>query len=1156
MHCRRRIRLAAVCTCFVMMICSAVAQTAKGSISGTVVDSAGASVNHAAVTALALETGYVQTTTTNASGVYIFPLLALGKYELKISAPGFESVTQTGIQLSTGATVTLNFSMHVGAQQTTVAVKASAVQLLDAETPTLHDTLDNVQVQELPVQTRDIMSLVRVLPGVVPTQPSTAIGADGNRDYFDNGFAINGSRTSSNELLINGVPDTIGDFNGIALEPPMTAVNEFQVVTGAVSAEYGRTSGGVVSMTTLSGTNVYHGSLYGYFQNSVLNANGWQNNHNHVKRASAGRGQFGATFGGPVYIPHLYNGRNKTFFFFNYEGMRERSPYDPGLMTVPTAAERTGDFSALPFTIYDPTTTQCADPSCTSYTRTAFSGNKIPDTRIDPVAAAATKYYPLPNVSGANYIDNYIFGGVNPIHINTYDVRIDENVSSKHNLFAQYAASKHVNTTPDYLGTGASSGRTIYDTFHYFVFGDDYSILPTLVNDFRLGYVRAHPNQVPISYGFDPGKLGFPGYLSQFATVLQFPNIGVGDNHLGMAQLGGEGYNNQPRDTISLNEGVIYLHGNHEIHLGTGLRLYRFMPFQTISPTGNFSFSGVYTQANPLKSDTTSGIGMATFLLGAMSPGSYDEYITPLTIFHRYFAFYGQDTWKVTSKLTVDYGLRWERESGTEEARNRITYFDPSAASPLNGQVPGMNLQGTLEFAGGTNPRTIWDTPFTGFGPRIGVAYAINSQTVVRAGFSIFYLPLSLEANTAQGFNEQDDIDQPSPITPSVFLQNPFPGGLAKPTGRAAGTSVDLGQPIYAQLRNISYPNNQMWNVSVQRAIGQTLMVEADYVGSRGRHLPLNGLSLSQVPDSYLSLGSALAKQVANPFHGVIHSGPLSAPNITQGALYTKYPQYNGVISNRPNLGDSWYESMQLQVVKRYSRGLSLQASYTWSKTLDIGGVGNGAAFTDPTAIQDVYNLKAEKALSDQDVPNALLASGVYDLPVGRGRGFGANLSGWENAILGGWQAAGTWIWQGGRPFTLAAPNNNIGFFNPTERPNLVPGVDPNLGLSAAHKRVRQGLSWFNTAAFSVPAPYTYGNMGRKNGGLRDDSYKDVDFSIHKSFLLTQRATMQFRAEAFNALEQTVFSNPNTSVASSLFGIVLTQANTPRVYQFAINTSF
>ena len=1137
-------------------------QIVKGSITGVVTDPSGAIVSGATVTALAPATGFHQVAKSNASGVYTFPLLNPGTYDVTATANGFQAKRTTGVVLGVSGAVTVNFGLQLGSQQSETTVSASTLQLLNTEQASVDTTLENVQVQELPVQDRDVMALVRVLPGVVPTSIGTSIGSVGNRNFFDNNFAINGSRTSSNEVLLDGVPDTVGDFNGVALIPPMGSVNEFKLVTGDVSSAYGRTSGGVISMTTKGGTNQYHGEVYEYLQNSALNAQSWTLNRLGVHKEVTNRHHYGFSVGGPVEIPHVYNGHDRTFFFFDYEGRREKNPLSLAPMTVPTLAERQGDFSGImnaagqPITIYDPMTTACsskdANGNCV-YTRQPFANNVIPQNRMDPVALAILNYYPKPNLAGAGATNNYAYSGNSRLTKNLYDIRIDENWSTKQSIFGRYTAEKHDSSTPDILGTGASSGRNIFDTFHNFVFGDTYSITPTLISDLRVGYARARANQVPVSYGFDPTKLGFPSYMRDKATVLQFPNIAVGGNQ-SMVSLGGQGYNNQPRDTESFSESLVKIWGNHTLNFGTEGRLYRFMPFQTISPTGSFSFGDSYTQANPLKGDNVSGLGLASFLLGAVN--GYDEFQSPLTLFHHYFADYVQDHWKVTSKLTLDMGLRWELETGTAEAHDRLTYFLPNVPSPLNVQVNGKQVMGALAFTGQGNPRTEWDANKTNFSPRLGFAYAVNDRTTVRGGYGIFFLPTSLEGVGALGVNVSDSVPQPNALIPQTFLSNPFPNGLQGPTGRSAGAATSIGQSLSAILRKNPSPYNQMWDVGVQRVLGQNLMVEADYVGSHGVHLPMNGLTMNQLNSSYLADGSALVKQVDNPFYGMITSGPLAGKTVAQSVLYEPFPQYSSISWFRPDIGASWYQSLQMKVVKRYSGGVSLQATYNWSKTMDLGGVGNGSAFFDATSVQNAYDLAAEKALSDQDVPNALQTSFVYDLPFGHGRHFASSISGLGESLIGGWQMSGLWIWQGGRPLTISARNNNQGIGNRTERANLVSGVNPSVGLGQSQQNARNGGTWFNPAAFAQPGPYSFGDMSRTISQLRGDTYKNVDLGVHKRFHLSERTSAEFRAEAFNLFNQVVFSSPVTSLSSINLGKVYGQANQPRVVQFALRLMF
>jgi hypothetical protein len=510
------------------------------------------------------------------------------------------------------------------------------------------------------------------------------------------------------------------------------------------------------------------------------------------------------------------------------------------------------------------------------------------------------------------------------------------------------------------------------------------------------------------------------------------------------------------------------------------------------------------------------------------------------------------DTWKVTPKLTVNAGLRWEHETGTEENKDRLTYFDPNMDSPLNGKVAGLTLKGALQFTGDGHPRTILDMPFTAFQPRVGLVYALNDKTVFRLGYGILALPISLETTSAQGFNTTNTVPQSSSVFVSTYLSNPFPSGLTAPQGKSQGASTALGQGITAVLRDAAYPYNQIWTASVQRVIAQNWMVEAAYMGSHGIHLPMSLLSLSQLDDSYLASGSLLAKSVSNPFYGFLPTGTLSGKTVTQGYLYQKYPQYSSTTWTRPNIGASWYESFQVKVNKRLSHGISMQASYNWSKTLDLGGVGNGASYTDTTTIQNVNNLKDEKALSNQDIPNALMLTGVANLPFGHGGIIGSSWHGWKDLLAGGWQATGGWRWQGGRPFPIAATNSNVGFFNPRERPNLV--GNPHYDLSKSRKNVEKGSSWFNKDAFAQPTSYTYGNMPRNMGNLRTDTFRNIDLSLHKNFPVYSHLTGQFRAEAFNLPNQVVFGTPDSTLANAktTFGTITASANKPRTVQFAL----
>ncbi|MGH9397620.1 MAG: carboxypeptidase regulatory-like domain-containing protein [Terriglobia bacterium] len=1142
------------------------AQTSTASVTGVVTDSQGNAIAGATVTATNTKTGISNKAETSASGVYTIPLLPPSHYTVRAAQTGFAPTEQNGIQLEVNQVATINFLLKVGAVQQTVTVQASAQPLLTTQSGTGH-VLEEVQIQNLPLQDRDVFTFVNLMPGVVQV---AKVGSVGNRNYFDSVFSVNGGRASTNEVLLDGVPDTIGDFNGIAIVPPLGSVQEFKLQEGDYGAEYGRSGGGIVNLVTRSGGNQLHGELYEYFQNSALNANGWQANETHSRKVVNQRNHFGGDIGGPVVIPHLYNGKNRTFFFFDYEGRRQGDPFSL-ITSVPTAAERMGNFSGLvnakgkPVTIYNPLSSTPVPGQPGQDSRTAFAGNSIPQTMFDPVAAKIINYWPQPNLPGdSTGSNNYGFSGKTSLREDIFDVRIDHQISQRNQIFGRISYEKRQSVQDNYLGTVASSARRIIDNFRNVVLGDTFTISPTLINDVRLGYTRAHANQKPFSTGFDPTTLGFPSFIKDRSNLLVFPDVAVSGN-TDLTELGARGFNDQPRNTAAVFESLVKVHGSHTFKMGFDYELLNFNPFQIFSSVGTYGFDGSATTgplALPSGQGTTltSGAGFADFLLGDYSGATY-EFQSPITIFHRYYAAYFQDDWKATRKLTLNLGIRWALETGTQEKYNRLTYFDFNAPNPLasNPQVAAAfpNLRGLLSFTGHGNPETEWNSPTHNFAPRVGLAYMINDKTVFRGGYGIFYLPLSLEPTGALGINRDIDSSQPDPYTPSLSFSNPFGGSLPAILGSSEGALTNIGLGIQAITRDLAPAYNQQWDVALQRSLPKNFVVQAAYVGSHGVHLPMEGLAVNQAPPSAMGLGSALNKKVANPFHGVITdpNSNLSDPTVTQLQLLRPFPEYSSVNWFRPDVGASNYQALQLTAEHRFSGGLSFQSSYTVSKSLDLGGEGNGAAFFDPTSVQNVYDMAAEKSLSDQDIPQRFVASAVYYLPYGRGRRFGSHASGVVDAILGGWQVSGIQVVQSGTPITLVA-NNVAGVGNSRERPNVVPGIDPHISTGQAEANVRNGLPWFNTAAFSIPARFTFGNASRTIGQIRTDRYKNTDFTLAKVFSLNERFKLRFEGEFFNLFNQTVFSGPSTNVNSPTFGKVFGQSNEPRLIQFALNLSF
>jgi hypothetical protein len=662
-------------------------------------------------------------------------------------------------------------------------------------------TLETKLIEQYPLPQRDVMGLVRSLPGIIA---GGQVGdARGGRNVFDSTFSVAGGRSSTNEVLLDGAANTIGDFNGVVVVPPQDSVQEFRVETSSYSAEFGRSGGGTVNIVTKSGTNRYHGGLHYYHQNNWLNANSFGNNRLGRRsdnptlavapRPIVRRHQYGGTFGGPVRIPRLYDGKDKTFYFASFEGRRERDP-SQGEFSVPTALELQGDFSRTVaivggqpqlIQIFDPWTSRLESGR---YIRQPFAGNAVPAARFNAITQDVLRLYPKPNRPGHPVTgrQNYWFQDTIKYSRDVFTGRVDHNFSERHRLFGRVSRQESLTAMPSRLVRFTDTLNT-YDKFYNAGLDDTYSLTNRLISVFRYSVARFAASLVPNgTLGYDPTQLGFPNYIRDSANVLIAPNI-----TFGFVDFGDRAYNRQPRDTQGIQEQLLWARGRHNVRTGGEYRLYRFYPYQVFNPTGSYSFGQGMTQRDALAAATpTQGFGLASFLLGAGS-FSYSR-LNPLTVAHHYVSAYFQDDWKITSRLTLNLGLRWETETGTTEAHNRLTFFDPQFAAPLN-----VAPKGALLFAGGANPRSIREANLRDFGPRLGAAYRLGSRMSLRAGYGIFYLPLGLESDvvtTPFNFSVSSDVYN-SDYTPKTTLADPFPLGIVTPASarRVTDGSYRLG---------------------------------------------------------------------------------------------------------------------------------------------------------------------------------------------------------------------------------------------------------------------------------------------------------------------------------------------------------------------------
>jgi hypothetical protein len=1158
-----------------LLAASLIAQTSNGRIAGTVTDASGAPLPNATITVRQVETNTSVKVHTSAGGVYDAPLLLPGTYELTVEATGLATEIARNIRLEVSSALTVDFHLNVATVATSVEVTAEA-PTLQTESSGVGATIETRVIEDFPLIERDIMSLVRLIPGVI-ANPTVGQGR-GSRNVFDSAFSVAGGRSSTNEVLLDGSVNTIGDFNGVVISPPQDSVQEFRVETSSYSAEFGRSGGGTVNIITKAGTNQYHGTAYYYHQNDAFNANSFTNNRNGIARPFLRRHQYGYSLGGPVTIPRLYKGENRTFFFSSFEGRRETNPIDQ-LTSVPTAEQISGDFSRTvalvngqyqPVRIFDPSTSRVVGGV---RMRDPFPGNVIPPNRINAVAKAALGYYPAPNLPGSSLtgLFNYQYHSGKKYSHDLISNRVDQYINTKQRLFVRFNLQENLDLSPTKVVRFVDSTST-WDHFYNYALDHTWQMRTNLNNVFRYSYTRFTANLISNTLGFDPTTLGLPAYFRESSNVLIFPNFAISGP---FPTLGGTAYNKQPRDTQGVQDNVVWIKGRHGIKAGAEYRLYRFYPFQVFNPTGGFSFGPGFTQSDQLGAGSpTQGYGLASLLLG--TGGFSFDHVEALTAFHHYAGGYLQDDWKAAKRLTLNLGLRWDVETGTAESHNRLSYFDPNVTNPAGGK-------GAVEFTGNGNPRTIRATNWTNLGPRIGFAYRpFGDKFVVRGGYGIFYLPLGLEPGlTTTPFNYTLTADNlNSDYSPKVTLSDPFPGGLPKPgtANPLSDGSYRLGSNVNIVLRDQPPGYMQEWNVAVSRQLTRTAIVTLTYTGSRGVHLPIPSEELNQInPAALANGGSYLTQLVPNPYFGKFSSGLLAQPMIPREQLLKPFPTFAGASSadafggslnySRPPVGDSIYHAATVKFERRFSGGLSLDAHYTWSKLLDVGGVGNGAAFTDPSALRDIYNTRLERSLGSFDVPHRLVVIYALDLPFGKNRMFGkALLKGpkWADRALSGWQLTGFHQFQSGLPVSVGGPDlSRIAGASPS-RASVVPGVADSFpyATSVANARAYNpncGCTgpWFNPLAFTTTPQFTIPNGPRFLPDVRQGRPRSWDLTMTKNVRITERLRLGLQGKVYNILNQVTFAGPSvTTVNGNNFGSAGGVSSNPRTLEVGGKLSF
>lgn len=1137
---------------FLLVSAMAFSQSFQGSLRGRVTDSTDAVVPVAKVTVIQDGTNVSSGTVTNTEGEYSFPALAPASYTLQVEAPGFKKAELKEVVIPTQTAVARDVKLELGAVTETINVTADAEMLntSDASTGTV---LDRGKIEDLPNLGRNPFILARLSEAVVWTGNPKF-----NRMEDQSGSAaisIAGGPLQTNNYTLDGISIT-DSTNRAVIIPDQESVGEMKVQANTYDASMGRTGGGVFNTTLRSGANRMHGSLFGALRETDWGANNFFSNKAGQPRAQATFKNYGDSLGGPVRIPKVYNGLNKTFFFVTTEGYRQ---YDAnsGTLSVPTAAERTGDFSKsltpakTPWLMYDPLSTNLSTGA-----RTPFTNNIIPASQLSPIGLKLASYYPLPNQPTASY------GAANYIYSITTQDRADQGTFKLDHEFApwlkasasylHYGSQEPSNQT--FPGSIATPGQTIiYRQVDATQLNATATVTPTTVVTARFGFNRFPDYEPKFSHGFQLSELGFPSAVDALTPGNpDFPSITAGE----FAAFGGGTTSWTVYHSTSFNAEVAKFMGKHSIKAGFERRLIGDA-FQTATGPSSFVFASGFTSQSAAKTVTGTGGGLASMLLGYPGSGTANGgSITVGTKYNQYVyytAFFIQDDFRITPKLTLNFGFRGEHESNPAESNNR--YFldaDLSKPNPLQASIPSLTLMGQTRYAGvGGNPNHAGNPMGLKPGPRIGFAYNLNPKTVFRGGFGIFWVPQSFSATDQLGYSQTTSIvgSTNGGYTPASTLANPYPNGLTATAGNSLGAAAALGQAITAtDPGNRSAGYVEQMSLDIQRQLDSKTTIQAGYIGSHTLKLPFT-VNLNQLNPSYFGLGAAgLNKAVANPFYGLVPSTVSlgSSPTIAQSSLLLPYPEYTNVNLTTP-MGRAIYYAGYVKGTRRMTAGLTLNATYTWSRSMGMASGTSANAVQDYTAA--IVPQTWTRLATDQ--PNSFSMAFTYQLPFGKGQMF-LNGGGPLNWLVGGWSIQSQSLIHSGTPLAVTqGTNSNTGCNGCTQLPTAT-GVSAQTSGSVVD-RIYQ---WVNPAAFTVTPAYSFGNVSPRINVYSPPLF-NIDASLFKTVTFKEHFKFQFRAEALNLTNTVLFASPALNVSSpSTFGVITSQTNFPRLLQLGGRITF
>lgn len=1137
--------------CFLFVSGLLGAQETRSTILGRVTDSSGAVVAGAAVTARNTATGVTAAAKSNDAGNFTLPYLLPGPYRVQAELQGFKKFSRDGIELRVNETVEVNVALELGATTEIVEVKADT-PLLQTVEASLGQVVDQRRIQELPSFGSSPMTLVQLAPGVINSTDMRLAKAGSFSINKNSQFSTDGAGQYNNEFTLDGVSNTQaqGTSGRVGFIPPQTAVGEFKVQTAPFDASVGHTIGSLVNVSTRSGTNNLHGELYWWMRNSAFDAPNLFQNRAGQKIPVYQDNRWGGWASGPIV-------KNKTFWFYNYEGNKFGVPQS-FVNTVPTALMRRGDLSELRalganYQVYDPFSTTPAPNG--RFQRTPIPNNVIPASRLDPVALNIMKFWPEPNQAGTSEGRNNHFRTTKALEETwVHLVRVDHAFSQNHRAFVRLSTDFWQEDKNRVFTTGAN-GIILNRQNKGMTLDDVYVFSPTFLMNVRYGLTYANFTEKSISQGFDLASLGFSSRLTGLIdrNRARFPNVQVGSfTQLANWETGDGGNYSTVHSTGAT---FTKLSGSHSFRFGADFRVYRENQGRfPIDVAPQLAYGSTYTRG-PLDSAAAPQLGgeLTSFLMG-VPDGSLTR-TALLAEQDKWFGTFVQDDWKVTRKLVVNWGLRYEVESPVTERYDRsVASYAFEQASPIEAAaranytapIPELPLS-QLRVKGGLtyvnqngNPRGYWRGEKNNFMPRIGIAYQVSNKTVVRTGYGMFFDTLGVNKtdSIATGFSQSTPI-QASLDNGLTFLAtnaNPFPNGIIQPAGASGGLSTNLGQAIsfFEPVRKQSY--TQRWSFGLQRELPKQWLAEANYVGSKGSRIGILQ-NINNTPVQYLSRSRTrdqatidfLGAQFASPLFG---TNPIYGRNISRANLLRPYPQFGAITVTEPT-GYSWYHALQTRLERRFSKGYTLMLAYTWSKTMEAIEFLNA---------QDTVPYES---ISSFDRPHRVVVSGIWELPFGRGRRWGATMPKALDFAAGGWQLNGVMQRQSGPA---------LGFGDVW---TLFTG-DPNtINLS---KSERNPDRWFNTAAgFNRNSAQVLGSNYRVSplrfSRIRADGQSRWDLSAIKNFAVTERWKVQFRAEALNAMNHPNLSTPNTTPTNTAFGTITGQ-DVPRSWQMALRVSF